>query len=82
MGTYLRDTTLARDGTPLELFNLADDVGESDNRLAKHPEIAAELAGEIWTFLANPRDRSGFPLKRQGSPSEATIRQSGPSRQQ
>ena len=23
---------LARDGTPLELFNLADDVGESDNR--------------------------------------------------
>ena len=73
---------LARDGTPLELFNLAEDVGESDNRLARHPEIAAELAGEIRTFLANPRDRSGFPLKRQGSPSEATIRQSGPSRQQ
>lgn len=72
---------LARAGAPLELFNLAEDGGESDNRLAQHPAIAAELADEIRKFLAAPRDRSGFPAQRESNSREAPVRPSRPDRQ-
>jgi arylsulfatase A len=54
---------LARDGQPLELFNLDNDPGEGDNLLSQHPEISGELAAGLRRFLAEPRDRSGFPEK-------------------
>ena len=52
---------LTRDAQPLELFDLQADVGETQNLLARHPDVAAKLAADIRDFLKSPRDRSGFP---------------------
>jgi N-acetylgalactosamine-6-sulfatase len=57
---------LTRDAQPLELFDLQADVGEANNLLKAHSDIAAKLAGEIRSFLSSPRDRSGFPDKQAG----------------
>ena len=31
------------DGSPIELYNLADDIGQRNNLASKHPEKAAEM---------------------------------------
>ncbi|MBM3323847.1 hypothetical protein FJY69_10275, partial [candidate division WOR-3 bacterium] len=66
---------LARDGQPLELFDLEADVGETNNLLEQHPDIAEKLAGQIRSFLSGPRDNSGMrPLQPQtGNFSECQI---------
>jgi hypothetical protein len=51
---------LARDGQPLELFDLETDIGETKNLLEQQPVIAAKLTGQIRGFLSSPRDGSGI----------------------
>lgn len=49
----------ARDGVPMELFDILADPLETRNLLAEHQSLANELATELRRFLAAPRDRSG-----------------------
>ncbi|MCW5964857.1 MAG: sulfatase-like hydrolase/transferase [Bryobacterales bacterium] len=49
----------ARDGVPLELFDIAADPLETHNQLGQQEGLASELVGELREFLAAPRDRSG-----------------------
>jgi len=43
----------------VELFNLADDLGETTNLIDKHPEIAKELETELNNFLKNVNAETG-----------------------
>ncbi len=49
----------ARDGVPLEIFDLAADPLESLNLLGQQDALANSLVTELREFLAAPRDRSG-----------------------
>ena len=55
---------LARDGQPVELFDLESDIGEKNNLLEKHPETVKKMADQIRGFLSSPRDRSGMAPSR------------------
>lgn len=46
---------LAKDGQPLELFDLEADVAETRNLIESQPKLVAELATEIKARLAEPR---------------------------
>ena len=46
---------LAKEGKPVELFDLTADPGETQSVLAQHPKLAAELAAELQAWLAEPR---------------------------
>ncbi|MBM3858890.1 MAG: arylsulfatase [Verrucomicrobia bacterium] len=50
---------LAKDGDPLELFDLDADIRETNNLLDQHPEVVSEMNGSLRRFLNDPRDRSG-----------------------
>ena len=54
LGTAMRDGDwkLIIKGEKQQLFNLADDVGERDNLVEKHPERAATMAAEIEAWKA------------------------------
>lgn len=54
---------LTQDSQPLALFDLDVDPGEASNMLDRHPDIVAQMAGQVREFLDSPRDRSGFPPK-------------------
>lgn len=55
---------LAKDGEPLELFDLDADIRETNNLLDTQPEIAARLARRVRSFLDAPRDSSGIAQNR------------------
>jgi N-acetylgalactosamine-6-sulfatase len=58
---------MTSNGIPQELFDLESDLGEKNNLLAQHPEIAAKMAGQIREFLNSPRDTSGMrPIQKTG----------------
>jgi arylsulfatase A-like enzyme len=44
---------------PGQLYNLADDVAESSNLYAKHPEIVAELTALLETYINEGRSTPG-----------------------
>lgn len=46
---------LARDGEPLELFNLAEDPYERWNLMKQYPEMTEELSKALKSFLSEPR---------------------------
>ena len=46
---------LAKDGKPVELFDLSKDVAEQRNVLDQHPEVAARLEKELRAWLDEPR---------------------------
>ena len=48
------------DGRPTELFNIADDLGESNNLAIQNPEIAKKLADKLREFLMSAGAQ--FPL--------------------
>ncbi|MGI9242153.1 MAG: sulfatase family protein, partial [Verrucomicrobiales bacterium] len=50
---------LARDGKPVELFDIDADLTEKHNVLDKYPEIAKELQDELQAWLAEPRQQFG-----------------------
>ncbi len=44
---------------PVQLFNLDDDLSETKNLQAEHPEIVAKLAKQLETLVANGRSTPG-----------------------
>jgi len=44
---------------PIQLFNLDDDLGETKNLQAEHPEIVAKLTTKLETLVANGRSTPG-----------------------
>tara|TARA_R110002096_G_scaffold147220_3_gene306913 strand:+ start:2527 stop:3876 length:1350 start_codon:yes stop_codon:yes gene_type:complete len=50
---------LAKDGEPVELFNIESDLYEKHNLLKENPEIAEELKKELQAWLAAPRRQFG-----------------------
>ena len=62
------DPAVLRDLSTAELYNLADDIGETKNLAAAHPDRVRELAGtwQRWnSALVRPRwfPRSGRPVR-------------------
>jgi len=56
------------DGRPTELFNLAADLGESENLATRNPQIAKSLADDLHKFLSDakaqyPSDKSTGEVK-------------------
>lgn len=50
---------LAKDGEPVELFDIEADLYEQRNLLEQNPEIAADLKKELSAWLAEPRQKFG-----------------------
>lgn len=55
---------------PIQLYNLAEDISESNNLQAQHPEVVAELAALLDTYITSGASVAGKngrndPLKRQ-----------------
>lgn len=50
---------LARNGKPVELFDIEADLSETKNLLNEKREVVDELAKELKVFLAAPRDQFG-----------------------
>ena len=50
---------LAKNGAPVELFDLAADISEKDNLLKDNPKVAQELTKDLKAFLAAPRQEFG-----------------------
>jgi arylsulfatase A len=51
------------DGKPSQLYNMADDRGESNNLVDKNPEVAAELLKLLESAVANGRTTAGPRLE-------------------
>ena len=49
----------AKQGQPLELYDVARDPHEDKNVASEHPEIAARIAGELFEHLDAPVKRVG-----------------------
>ncbi len=56
------DWKLIAGQTP-ELYNLADDLGETRNRAAKKPELVAEMQTLLEKLIADGRSTPGLPQK-------------------
>jgi N-acetylgalactosamine-6-sulfatase len=52
---------LARGGEPVALFDLSADPGETKNLLEVRADVAGGMRERLRSFLAEPRDRRGFP---------------------
>jgi arylsulfatase A-like enzyme len=50
---------------PVELYSLKDDIGEKNNIAARHPDIAAKLAGLMDSARTESKD---FPVREKGAP--------------
>jgi arylsulfatase A-like enzyme len=51
------------DATPLRLYNLDDDLGETKNRSAEKPELVAEMKALMEELIANGRSTPGAAQK-------------------
>jgi len=51
----------AADLPPIQLYDLAADIGERDNVQAKHPEIVARLKALLEKYVADGRSTGGAP---------------------
>lgn len=54
---------LAKNGKPVELFDIDADLTEKHNVLGKYPEVAKELQKELKAWLAEPRKNFGLAPK-------------------
>jgi arylsulfatase A-like enzyme len=58
------DATAAREGLPaVQLYNLADDIGETKNLAAAMPEKVAEMKALLEKLITNGRSTPGAPQK-------------------
>ncbi len=58
-----------RPGAPLELYNLREDIGESTNLAADHPEVIARIEAYLKTARTAPRphDTGSFEIRGQAT---------------
>src|SRR5690606_4625694 len=56
---YWSDEAKRKNEPPMELFDIAEDVGETINIIDKHPEIAKKLEIELDKFLDNTNAETG-----------------------
>lgn len=52
---------LARNGDPVELFDVKADPGETQNLLKLQPEVADSMAADLRAWLNAPRQRGTYP---------------------
>lgn len=52
---------------PLQLYDLSNDIGETKNRVAQHPEVVAHLRQVLDKYIANGRSTPGQPQPNTGS---------------
>ena len=57
---YWSKETKYRNTPKVELFNIAEDLGETANLIDKYPEIAKELEMELTTFITNVNAETGI----------------------
>ena len=57
---YWSKETKYKNTPKVELFDIADDLGESTNIIDKHPEIAKELEAELNKFLTKTNAETGI----------------------
>ena len=51
---------------PIQLYNLKDDIGETNNLIAAYPEKAAELKADLKKIILNGRSTSGATQENEG----------------
>ena len=56
---YWSKETKYKNTPKVELFNIAEDLGETTNTIDKYPEIAKELETELNRFLENVNAETG-----------------------
>ena len=54
-----RKKRVAKDGEPVELFDIDKDPSEKSNLLADHPKVAEDLQKDLKAWLAEPRKQFG-----------------------
>ena len=70
---------------PIQLYDMAKDVGERANEAKAHPEIVARLTALLKKYLADGRSTPGAPqhndaaiqLYKEGQPDDKTLRKNG-----
>jgi len=50
---------LAKDGEPVELFDIEADIYEKNNLMDENPDVIAELKKDLKGWLAEPREQFG-----------------------
>ena len=50
----------------MQLYNLADDIGENNNLITEYPEKAAELKAAIKKIIINGRSTPGQAQENEG----------------
>ena len=53
---------------PIQLYNLAEDIGETTNVQEQHPEIVEELMALLTKYVKEGRSTPGAPQKNTGCP--------------
>ena len=58
----------AQAGTPVQLYNLANDLGEAQNLAAAQPVLVAEMRARLETIIAEGRSTPGVAQKNDVEP--------------
>jgi hypothetical protein len=53
---------------PIQLYNLKNDIGETQNIYEKHPELVKELTDLLTQYVKNGRSTPGKPQRNDGNP--------------
>jgi arylsulfatase A-like enzyme len=57
-----------KDAPRIQLYNMEDDIGETNNVQAQHPDIVDHLTKLLQKYVADGRSTPGAPQKNTGSP--------------
>lgn len=58
---YPVDGKDTKDLPPIQLYNLANDIGETNNVAGQHPELVEQLKGVLTEHILNGRSTPGIP---------------------
>jgi arylsulfatase A-like enzyme len=60
-GAWSNQSATRPDGQPAQLYNLADDLGETKNLYAQHPELVEQMLALMDKLVSNGRSTPGAP---------------------